>query len=64
MNLFLFQAVNNLKKAWENGFDNIATMQSDPDLRSLQNSQEWNQFINEIQPKRKSGFNPFGFLEK
>ena len=58
----LSEAVNNLKKAWDAGFDNVSTLKTDPDLRPLKDTDEMNYFLNEIEPKK--GFNPFGLFKK
>lgn len=58
------ESVENLRKAWENGFDNVPTIKSDPDLRSVQGTDCFNLFLNEIQPKRNGIFNPFSLFGK
>jgi len=58
------ESVENLRKAWENGFDNVPTIKSDPDLRSLQETNVFNAFLTEIQPKRNGLFNPFSLFGK
>eukprot|EP00546_Thalassionema_frauenfeldii_P011524 CAMPEP_0178924648 /NCGR_PEP_ID=MMETSP0786-20121207/17446_1 /TAXON_ID=186022 /ORGANISM="Thalassionema frauenfeldii, Strain CCMP 1798" /LENGTH=168 /DNA_ID=CAMNT_0020599387 /DNA_START=150 /DNA_END=657 /DNA_ORIENTATION=+ len=53
-------AVANLKQSFENGFDNYATVRGDPDLKSLQGTQEFNDLMDQYDAK----FNPFGFFSK
>lgn len=53
------EAVNNLRSAYENGFDNISTMKSDPDLRAVQESEGFKEFMDEINPKKKGLFGLF-----
>lgn len=53
------EAVDNLRNAYENGFDNIRTMTSDPDLRPVYGSIEFEMFMDEINPKKKGLFGLF-----
>ena len=53
------EAVANLKKAFDYGFDNYATVRSDPDLANAQGSAEFNRLMDEVDPQR-GFFNPFG----
>ena len=52
------ESVNNLRKAFENGFDNYATVRADPDLEKVRQSKEFERLMEEYDPQR--GFNPFG----
>ena len=52
------ESVNNLRKAFENGFDNYATVRADPDLAGVRESKEFERLMDEFDPRR--GFNPFG----
>ena len=52
------ESVNNLRKAFENGFDNYATVRADPDLQCVRDSKEFERLMEEVDPRR--GFNPFG----
>lgn len=52
------ESVNNLRKAFENGFDNYATVTADPDLEGVRSSKEFERLMEEFDPRR--GFNPFG----
>lgn len=47
------EAVDNLKKSYENGFDNIDTMTSDPDLRVVQESESFQEFLKQV---KRPGF--------
>ena len=51
------ESVNNLRKAFENGFDNYATVRADPDLAGVRESKEFERLMDEFDPRR--GFNPF-----
>lgn len=53
------EAVSHLSNAYDNGFDNIGAMTSDPDLRAVQGSNEFQQFLEEINPKKKGLFRLF-----
>jgi hypothetical protein len=55
-------AVANLKLAFENGFDNFATVRGDPDLKPLQGTTEFEELLEEYD--RGKGFNPFGIFSK
>lgn len=50
--------MNNLRKAFENGFDNYATVRADPDLEKVRESKEFGRLMEEYDPQK--GFNPFG----
>ncbi|KAL9188966.1 hypothetical protein ACHAXT_011456 [Thalassiosira profunda] len=56
------EAVANLRKAFEYGFDNYATVRADPDLASVRGSAEFERLMEEFDPRR--GFNPFGAFRK
>ena len=58
------QAVEALRKAFENGFDNYTTVRSDPDLNALQGLPEFERLMEDYEPKRGGGFNPFGLFGK
>ncbi|KAL7512478.1 hypothetical protein ACHAXN_009450 [Cyclotella atomus] len=51
------ESVNNLRKAFENGFDNYATVRADPDLAGVRESKEFERLMDEFDHRR--GFNPF-----
>jgi hypothetical protein len=53
-----------LRTALENGFDNFATVRSDPDLALLQQAaaEDFEALMQEFEPQR--GFNPFGLFKK
>jgi tetratricopeptide (TPR) repeat protein len=55
-------AIANLQTAFENGFDNYATVRSDPDLEPIQKEKDFETLMAKFEPKK--GFNPFGFLGK
>jgi hypothetical protein len=48
--------------AFENGFDNYATVKADPDLRTLEGNADFDDLMTKFDSK--GGFNPFGFFEK
>jgi hypothetical protein len=54
------EAVAALQTAFDAGFDNYATVRSDPDLTPLQNSPDFIQMMDQLDPRK--GFNPFGFF--
>lgn len=56
------QAVASLKLAFDNGFDNYATVRADPDLGTLADDNEFVYLMEKYDPQQ--GFNPFGFLKK
>ena len=56
------QAVANLKLAFDNGFDNYATVRADPDLSVLAGDAEFDALMEKVDSQK--GFNPFGFLKK
>ena len=57
------EAVANLRKAFEYGFDNYATVRVDPDLQNVQNTGDFDRLMDEYDPRR--GFpNPFGAFGK
>jgi len=56
------ESVNNLRKAFEYGFDNYATVRADPDLVGVRGSREFERLMEEFDPRR--GFNPFGVFRK
>jgi len=53
------EAVMNLKKAFEYGFDNFETVRVDPDLEGVRGSKEFERLMGEWDPKG-GAFNPFG----
>jgi hypothetical protein len=53
------EAIVNLQTAFENGFDNFATVRSDPDLDPIRGEKEFANLMSTYEPK---GFNPFGKL--
>ncbi|KAL7531875.1 hypothetical protein ACHAXR_004285, partial [Thalassiosira sp. AJA248-18] len=54
------ESVANLKKAFEFGFDNYATVRADPDLGNVQGTSDFERLMDEVDPK----FNPFGVFGK
>jgi hypothetical protein len=48
-----------LEKAFENGFDNYATVRGDPDLDPIKQEPDFQKLMDAYDSK---GFNPFGFL--
>lgn len=54
-------AVANLRKAFDYGFDNYATVRADPDLRSVRDTAEFARLMEEVDPRK---FNPLGFFGK
>jgi hypothetical protein len=55
------EALEALRTALKAGFDNFATLRSDPDLAPLQSEAGWTRLLEEYEPKK--GFNPFRFLQ-
>jgi len=55
------ESVANLRKAFQYGFDNYATVRADPDLGSVQGSAEFQRLMEEVDPRK---FNPFGVFGK
>ena len=53
-------AVQSLKSAFENGFDNYSTVRADPDLDPIKGTSEFEQMMEKVEPKK--GFNPFGLF--
>lgn len=47
--------MEDLRIAHQNGFDNISTLTSDPDLRSLQGTPDFEELMDEINPRRNKG---------
>ena len=58
----LGDAIGSLEIAFQNGFDNYATVRSDPDLGPIQNEKDFLVLMESYDQKK--GFNPFGFLGK
>jgi hypothetical protein len=56
------ESINALQKAFENGFDNYATVRSDPDLDPIKYTKEFDKLMESFEPKK--GFNPFGLFGK
>jgi hypothetical protein len=56
------QAVANLQTAFDNGFDNYATVRGDPDLKPLQGTEEFEELMEQYDSQK--GFNPFGLFGK
>jgi hypothetical protein len=54
------EAVAALERAFDSGFDNFATVKSDPDLDPVKGTPEFSSLMAKYEPKR--GFNPFGFF--
>ena len=57
----LENAVNALQTAFENGFDNFATVKVDPDLDPIRGTPSYEALMEQYEPKSKS-FNPFGIF--
>lgn len=55
------EAVGALAAAFENGFDNFATVRADPDLDAVKGTAEFDKLMEKYEPKTK-GFNPFGLF--
>jgi hypothetical protein len=53
-------AIQALHIAFDAGFDNYATVRSDPDLAPLQNCPNFISMMDKLDPRK--GFNPFGFF--
>lgn len=54
-------AISNLAKAFENGFDNYSTVRGDPDLDPIKREPDFIKLMDSYETK---GFNPFGFFGK
>jgi hypothetical protein len=57
----LDQSVTALQAAFENGFDNFATVKQDPDLNPIKGTPAFEALMQKYEPKSK-GFNPFGLF--
>lgn len=56
-------AIGNLRKSFEYGFDNFKACTVDPDLRGIQGTAEFNELIDDFDTKKRGGmFNPFNFF--
>lgn len=55
------EAVVNLQKSFENGFNNFSTVRGDPDLQAINGSTEFEDLMEVYDPKK---FNPFGMFKK
>lgn len=53
------EAVVFLRKSYDNGFDNFATITSDPDLKVVQDSESFKKFMEHVNPKRGGFFGLF-----
>jgi hypothetical protein len=53
----------NLKKAFENGFDNYSTVRGDPDLDPIKKQADFDKLMDAYDGS-SNGFNPFGFFAK
>lgn len=58
----LAEAVVALQTAFDNGFDNFATVRGDPDLDPIKGEKEFEKLMKTYEPKM--GFNPFGLFGK
>jgi hypothetical protein len=56
------ESVAALKSAFDNGFDNYATVRGDDDLDPIKDSPEFEALMEKNDPKK--GFNPFGLFNK
>jgi hypothetical protein len=50
--------------AFENGFDNYATVRVDPDLITLKGDSGFDELMEKYESSSRGGFNPFDFLKK
>jgi|NOAtaT_6_FD_contig_71_3357402_length_968_multi_4_in_0_out_0_1 tetratricopeptide (TPR) repeat protein len=58
-------AIANLRKSFEYGFDNFEACSLDPDLRGIQGTAEFNELLDSFDRKKKGGiFNPFKFFDR
>jgi hypothetical protein len=57
------EAVVNLEKAFQNGFDNYSTVRGDPDLDVIKESRDYKVLMDTYDGKG-GGFNPFGIFSK
>lgn len=55
------ESIANIRKAFEYGFDNYATVRADPDLASIRGTAEFDRLMEEFDPR---GFNPFKVFGK
>ena len=55
------QALTSLQAAFENGFDNFATVKQDPDLDPVKGTPAFEALMEKYEPKTR-GFNPFGLF--
>lgn len=55
------ESVTALKAAFENGFDNFATVKQDPDLEPVKGTSAFEVLMEKYEPKTR-GFNPFGLF--
>lgn len=55
------EAVVNLEKAFQSGFDKYETVRGDPDLDPIKNSRDYQKLMDTYDGK---GFNPFGLFKK
>lgn len=54
-------SIVSLERAFQNGFDNWATVRADPDLDPIKSSADFEALMEDYEPKQKS-FNPFGLF--
>lgn len=58
-------AIANLRKSFEYGFDNFEACSLDPDLRGIQGTAEFNELMDSFDRKKKGNiFNPFKFFDR
>jgi len=60
----LSESISALQTAFENGFDNYATVRGDPDLEPIKNEKDFERLMDAYEPKKGGGFNPFGLFKK
>ena len=60
----LNESIAALRVAFENGFDNYATVRSDPDLDPIKSEKDFEVLMQTYEKQSKGGFNPFGFFKK
>lgn len=60
----LGEAILNLQKAFEYGFDNYATVRADPDLQNLDGVIEFDRLMEKVDPSKRRFRNPFDMFGK
>lgn len=57
----LDESVASLQASFDSGFDNFATVRSDPDLDPIKETKVFVELMEKYEPKK--GFNPFGLFK-